>query len=69
MINDVSTIFELVKVPSNQRTNQLRAAATHSNGSKYKSSGKVSRLSESRAKGVKMAAPLDEDDDNMWCLW
>ncbi|XP_061357274.1 PHD finger protein Alfin1 isoform X1 [Gastrolobium bilobum] len=61
MMNDLPTIFELVTGSAKQSKDQL---AAHNNGSKCKSSGKVSRQSESQAKGVKMSAPPKEEDES-----
>lgn len=61
MINDLPTIFELVTGSVKQSKDQ---PAAHNNGSKFKSSGKVSRQSESQAKGMKMSAPPKEEDES-----
>ncbi|XP_071725479.1 PHD finger protein Alfin1-like isoform X2 [Rutidosis leptorrhynchoides] len=59
MINDLPTVFEVV---SGKATNFKDQAEIRNNGSKSKSNGKISRLSESRPKGIKMS-PLPEVDD------
>ncbi|RDX82047.1 PHD finger protein Alfin1, partial [Mucuna pruriens] len=61
MINDLPTIFELVTGSAKQSKDQ---PAAHYNGNKCKSSGKVSRQSESQAKGMKMSAPPKEEDES-----
>ncbi|XP_038904609.1 PHD finger protein Alfin1 isoform X1 [Benincasa hispida] len=62
MINDLPSVFEVVTGNGKQSKEQ---SATHNNGSKSKSSGKMqSRQLESHSKGVKMSPPPKEDEDS-----
>ncbi|KAI4298892.1 hypothetical protein L6164_032405 [Bauhinia variegata] len=58
MINDLSTIFEVVTGSAKQPKDQ-----SHNNGSKSKSSGKA-RQSDSQAKGVKMSPQPKEEEES-----